>query len=153
MKGKSRFFRFLLGFVLFALLLSACSEVKIQELPEPEPPRWVELPAEEPTSQKETEPEPISEPEPATEPEPAPESEPVPDPELVPEAKPEAEEVPPAEKTDEPILDFVLNTNTKKYHVPTCSSVSDIKDKNKAFYTGTVSEVEAMGYVACKRCH
>lgn len=147
MKGKSRFFRFLLVFVLFALLLSACSEVKIQELPEPEPPRWVELPTEESMTQKETKPEPISEPEPVPEPEPAPEPEPVP------EAKPEAEEVPPAEKTDEPILDFVLNTNTKKYHVPTCSSVSDIKDKNKAFYTGTVSEVEAMGYVACKRCH
>lgn len=47
---------------------------------------------------------------------------------------------------------FVLNTNTHKYHDPHCSSVKDIKPSNYREYVGTREEVEAMGYVACKRC-
>ena len=46
---------------------------------------------------------------------------------------------------------YVLNTNTKKFHYPTCSSVDDMKEKNKQIYTGSREEVINMGYVPCKR--
>lgn len=48
---------------------------------------------------------------------------------------------------------YVLNTNTMKSHYPTCSSVDDMKEKNKQIYTGSRDEVINMGYVPCKRCN
>ena len=48
---------------------------------------------------------------------------------------------------------YVLNTNTMKFHYPTCSSVDDMKVKNKQIYTGSREEVINMGYVPCKRCN
>lgn len=48
---------------------------------------------------------------------------------------------------------YVLNTNTKKFHYPTCSSVDDMKEKNKQIYTGSREEIINMGYVPCKRCN
>ena len=48
---------------------------------------------------------------------------------------------------------FILNTNTKKYHELSCSSVKDIKEKNKGTYTGTEEELKNMGYSPCKKCH
>ena len=50
-------------------------------------------------------------------------------------------------------ITYVLNTNTKKFHYPTCSSVDDMKEKNKQIYTGSSEEVINMGYVPCKRCN
>lgn len=50
-------------------------------------------------------------------------------------------------------ITYVLNTNTKKFHYPTCSSVDDMKEKNKQIYTGSRDEVINMGYVPCKRCN
>ncbi len=49
--------------------------------------------------------------------------------------------------------DYVLNTNTKKFHYPNCSSVKQMSEKNKAFYTGTRDEVIAKGYDPCGNCH
>lgn len=49
--------------------------------------------------------------------------------------------------------DYVLNKNTKKFHYPWCSSVDDIKAKNRKDFTGTREEVIAQGYVPCKRCN
>ena len=48
---------------------------------------------------------------------------------------------------------YVLNTNTMKFHYPTCSSVDDMKEKNKQIYTGSREEIINMGYVPCKRCN
>lgn len=48
---------------------------------------------------------------------------------------------------------FILNTNTKKFHKPSCGSVSTIKDSNRKDYTGTREEVINMGYSPCKRCN
>ena len=48
---------------------------------------------------------------------------------------------------------YILNTNTKKIHRPTCSSVSQMKEKNKQTYEGTVEELENMGYTPCKKCN
>ena len=47
---------------------------------------------------------------------------------------------------------YVLNTNTMKFHYPDCSSVDQMKEKNKQIYTGNREDVINMGYVPCKRC-
>lgn len=47
---------------------------------------------------------------------------------------------------------YVINTNTGKFHYPGCSSVKDIKSKNRWDYVGTREEVINMGYVPCKKC-
>lgn len=47
---------------------------------------------------------------------------------------------------------YVLNTNTRKFHYPSCSSADDIKPSNRSEYTGTRSEVIAKGYSPCGRC-
>lgn len=47
---------------------------------------------------------------------------------------------------------YVLNTNTKKFHYTGCSSVSDIKPSNRRDVTATHGEVVAQGYEPCKRC-
>ena len=49
--------------------------------------------------------------------------------------------------------EYVLNTNTMKFHYPYCSSVGQMSDKNKSFYTGTRDEILAMGYTSCGRCN
>ena len=76
-----------------------------------------------------------------------------------PTLKPTPEPTPKASASDsetsvtQPGKTYVLNTNTKKFHIPSCSSVKTIKDTNYAEYTGTAAEVEAMGYVGCKKCN
>lgn len=47
---------------------------------------------------------------------------------------------------------YVLNTNTKKFHLPSCESVGDIKDKNKDYSDKDREELIADGYSPCKRC-
>lgn len=47
---------------------------------------------------------------------------------------------------------YILNTNTKKFHIPSCSSVDSMKDKNKKVYTGDREDVILQGYSPCKRC-
>lgn len=46
---------------------------------------------------------------------------------------------------------YVLNTNTKKIHYPSCDSVEKIKPKNYAT-TDDYNSAIAQGYVPCKRC-
>lgn len=48
---------------------------------------------------------------------------------------------------------YVLNTNTKKFHYPSCSSVKSMSDANKQEYTGTRDDLIAQGYDPCGRCH
>lgn len=48
---------------------------------------------------------------------------------------------------------YILNTNTKKFHYPSCSSVKQMKDKNKKEVTGSRDEIIEMGYDPCKRCN
>ena len=47
---------------------------------------------------------------------------------------------------------YILNTNNKKFHTEECSSVKDIKDKNKQDYSGTRDELISQGYDPCGRC-
>lgn len=50
-------------------------------------------------------------------------------------------------------ITYILNTNTKKFHQPYCSSVQDIKDKNKKETTQSREEIISQGYKPCKRCN
>lgn len=52
-----------------------------------------------------------------------------------------------------PEYDYVLNTNTGKFHKPSCNSVNQMKEKNKQEFHGTRDEVIDMGYVPCKNCN
>lgn len=49
--------------------------------------------------------------------------------------------------------DYVLNTNTKKFHYPSCKSVKQMSEQNKSFFTGTRAEVINMGFDPCGNCH
>lgn len=48
---------------------------------------------------------------------------------------------------------YILNMNTKKFHLPSCDSVEDIKSENRAEFYGTREELLEAGYDACKRCN
>lgn len=48
---------------------------------------------------------------------------------------------------------YVANTNTGKFHYPSCSSVDDMKEENKMLFNGTRDELISEGYVPCKRCN
>lgn len=48
---------------------------------------------------------------------------------------------------------YVLNTNTKKFHYPSCSSVTEMRSKNRRDVNVTRDEIIAQGYNPCKRCN
>lgn len=48
---------------------------------------------------------------------------------------------------------YILNTNTHKFHYPTCRSVKQMKETNKQDYTGNRDDVISMGYEPCKNCN
>lgn len=48
---------------------------------------------------------------------------------------------------------YILNTNTKKFHYPSCSSVKQMSDKNKQTYTGSRDDLISQGYDPCKKCN
>lgn len=48
---------------------------------------------------------------------------------------------------------YVINTNTGKFHYPSCSSVSKMKDYNKMEFTGAREDIVAMGYQPCGKCN
>lgn len=49
-------------------------------------------------------------------------------------------------------MHYVINTSSKKFHLPTCSGASSIKAENRDSYQGTRSELIAMGYSPCGTC-
>ena len=57
------------------------------------------------------------------------------------------------ETTQSVEADYVLNTNSKKFHTPTCSSVDDTKESNKQSYHGTREYLLTQGYDPCGRCN
>ncbi len=126
----------------------------VEEAPEP-----TEEPAPEPTGTPLLTIEPTATPKPTPTPTPAPTSTPVPTPE--PTSTPKPTPVLTSEQTAEPMIerapvpegiDYILNTNTKKFHYTGCSSVKQMKEKNKKYYTGTREECIGMGYDPCGRC-
>ena len=47
---------------------------------------------------------------------------------------------------------YVLNTRSKKYHLPDCPSVDSISSANRQDYTGTQEALRAEGYTPCGQC-
>lgn len=48
---------------------------------------------------------------------------------------------------------YILNTNTKKFHLPSCPSVEDMREKNREDYTGSRAALSERGYVPCGACN
>ena len=48
---------------------------------------------------------------------------------------------------------YILNTNTHKFHLSSCSSAKKTKASNKTSFTGTRDEVIAKGYDPCQNCN
>lgn len=48
---------------------------------------------------------------------------------------------------------YILNTNTLKFHYPSCSSVNQMSEKNKQEYTGSRDDLLAQGYSPCGNCN
>jgi hypothetical protein len=71
-----------------------------------------------------------------------------PDPSAIPAADPSSEENGVPGETEP----YILNTNTKKIHLPGCPSIADIKEKNRAECDDPEAAL-AEGYEWCKRCH
>ena len=47
---------------------------------------------------------------------------------------------------------YVLNTSSKRFHLPDCSSVAQISDNNRKDFTGSRDELIAQGYKPCGQC-
>lgn len=48
---------------------------------------------------------------------------------------------------------YILNTNSKKFHLPSCSGAASIKEDNREEYTGTRQALIDRGYDPCKTCN
>lgn len=99
-------------------------------------------------------------PEPVEEEEPIPQEEPVQEmPEASPEPVEEEDPAPPEPVLEEPpaeeesqAVTYVLNTNTMKFHKPTCRSAGQIKPQNRLDTVETREDVAARGYSPCGNC-
>lgn len=49
-------------------------------------------------------------------------------------------------------VDYVLNTKTKKIHLPSCRYAKDLSEENKKLHCGDIEELLADGYEKCKTC-
>lgn len=66
----------------------------------------------------------------------------------------EAPETEPPAIPDEPAgTDYILNTRTKKFHLPDCPAVDNMSEKNKEYYTGTRDDLLDRGYETCGWCN
>ena len=51
------------------------------------------------------------------------------------------------------IADYVINVNTRKFHLPECTAVEDIAEKNKQLFTGSCDDLIEQGLAPCKKCN
>ena len=169
-KKVNKLFIGLLGIILIGMIAACSGETEsnvedrsmpmLEEVSEIDEETVVQKSEEVPekvTAMVEAEAEPTAEPtpEPTSTPTPASTSTPVPTPEptSTPKTTPEPTAEPVVERALVPAgTDYILNTNTKKFHYTGCSSVKQMKDKNKKYYTGTREECIGMGYDPCGRC-
>ncbi len=49
--------------------------------------------------------------------------------------------------------DYILNTNTHKFHYSDCYYVELMKESNKEYYTGNRDDIVSQGYKPCKKCN
>ena len=48
---------------------------------------------------------------------------------------------------------YIINTNTGKFHEPSCRSVQRMNDSNKKEYIGSRDDLITQGYEPCKICN
>lgn len=56
------------------------------------------------------------------------------------------------EETDT-VREYIINTNTGKFHLPDCKLAKSIKEENRERYTGTREELINKGLEPCKSCN
>lgn len=49
--------------------------------------------------------------------------------------------------------EYVLNTNTRKFHKPNCKSVTEIYSQNKQYAVESREQIIKNGYKPCKKCN
>lgn len=54
--------------------------------------------------------------------------------------------------TEREAATYILNTNSKKFHLPSCHSASKIKGSNKKEFSGSRQEVQELNYQPCGIC-
>ncbi len=57
------------------------------------------------------------------------------------------------EYSNEEEYTYILNKNTKKFHKPSCTSVSQMNESNKVELIATRVEMIEKGYSPCQRCN
>ncbi len=63
-----------------------------------------------------------------------------------------ATDTPPSSESEKTEQRYVLNTNTKKIHLPDCRHVPTIKEHNRSEHTGALDALLKEGYTACGTC-
>ena len=58
----------------------------------------------------------------------------------------------PEEDAGPTVGSYVLNTNTYRFHKPSCESVYEMKEKNREWFYGSREEIIEAGYIPCGRC-
>ena len=48
---------------------------------------------------------------------------------------------------------YIVNKSTKKFHLPACDSVADIKPENRVNYSGERQKLIDTGYTPCSKCN
>ena len=49
-------------------------------------------------------------------------------------------------------ITYILNTSSKKFHLPDCSGAAAISEKNRQNVSNTREELVEMGYAPCGQC-
>lgn len=62
------------------------------------------------------------------------------------------EEVPASTNGTAEVQEYMLNTNTMKFHLPWCSSIDKMSEHNKESYQGSREWLVENGYTPCGRC-
>lgn len=57
-----------------------------------------------------------------------------------------------ASDNSEAVKTYILNTNSKKFHDPSCSGAKTIKDSNRQTYEGSREDLIKQGYEPCGKC-
>lgn len=60
---------------------------------------------------------------------------------------------PGSEDASEASEEYILNTGSRKFHLPTCTSVETMKEENKEIFQGSRDDLIAEGYEPCKNCN
>lgn len=63
------------------------------------------------------------------------------------------EQDPASDAQDDAETAYILNTNTRRFHDPSCSSVDEINPQNRSMFSGERAELVAQGYRPCGRCN